>query len=100
MFMAIPSYAYLKPKIPGPTKIITMEGKTQRALDCEQDSIKLVIVVVEQRELSFCLPIVPLSPMMPPTSSVFKIDEDAKAMQINSGDPAKTVQIGASLDPK
>jgi hypothetical protein len=28
-FMAIPSYANLKLKIPGPTRVITMEAKTQ-----------------------------------------------------------------------
>jgi hypothetical protein len=31
--MNIPSYAYLKLKIPGPIVIITMEAKAQRALD-------------------------------------------------------------------
>jgi hypothetical protein len=34
-FMAIPSYGYLKLKIPGPAGVITVEAKTQRALDCE-----------------------------------------------------------------
>jgi hypothetical protein len=34
-FMVIPSYAYLKLKIPEPTGVITMVAKTQRALDCE-----------------------------------------------------------------
>jgi hypothetical protein len=34
-FMAISSYAYLKLKISGPTDVITVEAKTQQALDCE-----------------------------------------------------------------
>jgi hypothetical protein len=34
-FMAIPSYTYLKLKIPRPAKVITMEAKTQRVLDYE-----------------------------------------------------------------
>jgi hypothetical protein len=33
-------------------------------------------------------------------SGIFKIDEDAKAVQIDARDPTKTVQIEASLDPK
>jgi hypothetical protein len=37
---------------------------------------------------------------MPPTSGAFKATEDAKAVQIDAGDPAKTVQIGATLEPK
>jgi hypothetical protein len=35
MFMAIPSYTYLKLKIPGSIDVITVEAKTQRALDCK-----------------------------------------------------------------
>jgi hypothetical protein len=34
-FMAIPRYAYLKLKIPGPADVITVQAKAQRALDCE-----------------------------------------------------------------
>jgi hypothetical protein len=34
-FMAIPNYGYLKLKIPRPTRVITVEAKTQRAMDCE-----------------------------------------------------------------
>jgi hypothetical protein len=34
-----PSHTYLKPKIPGPAEIITVEAKDQRALDYEQDNI-------------------------------------------------------------
>jgi hypothetical protein len=54
-FMAIPSYAYLKLKIPGPTRVITVEAKAQRTLDYEHDSIELAAAVVitdELRELS------------------------------------------------
>jgi hypothetical protein len=54
-FMVIPSYAYLKLKIPRPTGVITMEAKAQRALDCEQDSIELAATAVtttDLRELS------------------------------------------------
>jgi hypothetical protein len=37
---------------------------------------------------------------MLPTSSIFKVDEDATAVPINTENPTKTLQIGASLDPK
>jgi hypothetical protein len=33
-------------------------------------------------------------------STAFKADKDAKVIQIVVEDPAKTMQIGASLDPK
>jgi hypothetical protein len=53
--MGIPSYTYLKLKIPEPTGVITVEVRTQQALDCEQSSIELDVVAVimaELRELS------------------------------------------------
>jgi hypothetical protein len=102
-FMAIPSYANLKLKIPGPARVITVEAKMQRALDCEQDSIELAAATVattKLRELSLWTPIAPPSLTIPTTSSIFKMDEDAMAVQIDAGDHAKTVQITASLDPK
>jgi hypothetical protein len=54
-FMAIPSYAYLKLKILRTTEVISLEAKTQRALDCEQNCIKLAaatVATIELRELS------------------------------------------------
>jgi hypothetical protein len=50
-FVAIPRYAYLKLKIPGPTRIIAVEAQTQRALDYEQSSIELAVTVVAAAEL-------------------------------------------------
>jgi hypothetical protein len=41
----------------------------------------------------------PPSLAMPMVSSVLKMDEDANAIQINDGDPAKTMQIRACSDP-
>jgi hypothetical protein len=72
-------------------------------LDCEQDNIELVaatITMAELRELSLQIATPPLSPTMPMTSGIFKMDEDTKAVQINARDPAKTMQIETSLDPK
>jgi hypothetical protein len=101
--MAIPSYAYLKLKIPEPTGIITVEAQTQRSLHDEQSSIELAVVVVvvaELRELNLWLPATLVNPGMPPMYNPFKADEDAKAMQIGTKNLAKIVQIRATLDPK
>jgi hypothetical protein len=59
-----------------------------------------MVTVAKLRELSLRLPMTSLNSEMPPTSRAFKADEDAKAMQIEAGSPAKTVQMRASLDPK
>jgi len=39
--MAIPSYAYLKLKMPGPRGIITIIGSFQDAYECERLAIEL-----------------------------------------------------------
>jgi hypothetical protein len=41
-----------------------------------------------------------LNPEMPSTGGAFKVDEDAKAVQIKVGNPTKIVHIGTGLDPK
>jgi hypothetical protein len=101
--MTIPSYAYLKLKIPGPTGIIAMEAKVQRALDYEQVSIVLAAAMVtttELKELNLSAPPSSTNPAMPSMSSTFKVVKDAKAMQIDAEDPAKTDQIRVDLSPK
>jgi hypothetical protein len=67
-FMAIPSHAYLKLKIPRPAGVITVEVKTQRALDCEQDIIELAaaaVTMMKLRELSLRIPTAPPYLAMP-----------------------------------
>jgi hypothetical protein len=101
--MAIPRYAYLNFKIPRPIEVIIVDAKMQRALDCEHDNIELAAAVVtttKLRELSPRVPLAPLSPSMPLMLGAFIAADEAKVVQINAGDPAKTVLIGASLDPK
>jgi hypothetical protein len=101
--MAILSYAYLKLKMPGPARIITVEAKAQQALNCEHDIIELATAVVsltELRELSLQATSLSPHPAMPPSSDAFKSAEDAKAVQINTEDPAKTIKIMVGLNPK
>jgi hypothetical protein len=102
-FMTIPSYAYLKLKIPRPASIITMEAKDQQVLHCEQSSIELTtatVATVELKELCLSAPPTLTSPAMPSTSDAFKATEDAKTVQIDAKDPTKTIQIGASMSTK
>jgi hypothetical protein len=101
-FMTIPNCTYHKIKIPRPAGVITMEAKTQWALDSEQRSIELttiLVVTIELKEL--CLSALPYSTSltMPSTPGTFKAAVDAKVVQIDAADPTKTVQIGTSLSP-
>lgn len=101
-FMAIPSYAYLKLKLPGPAGIITVGTKAQQALTCEQDSIELAaaaVAAVELEQIRRDAPLVPAGEAEPSTSGTFKSAEDTKVVQIDPEDPAKTVRIGTGLSP-
>jgi hypothetical protein len=60
----------------------------------------VAVAATKLRELNLRLSIALLSLAMPSTSSIFKTDEDAKVVHICTKDPAKTVQIVTSLDPK
>jgi hypothetical protein len=56
--------------------------------------------MTELRELCLHAPPSLTSPAMPSLPSTFKAVKDAKAVQIDSKELAKTVQMGASLSPK
>ena len=45
-FMAIPNYAYLKLKMPGPKGVITVEGSFEQAYYYEQDCIAQAATLV------------------------------------------------------
>jgi hypothetical protein len=92
-FMAITSFTYLKLKIPKSAGLITVEDKTQQALDCEQNNIELAtaaVIAAELRELCLRVPPTSTSLTMPPSFDAFKAVDD----------PAKTVQIRVGLNPK
>jgi hypothetical protein len=99
-FMFIPSYAYLKLMIPGPAGIIIMEARAQQALDYEQNKIVLVVIAAELKELCPGAPPSLANLSMPSTSGAFKDAEDAKAVQIDAKDLAKTIKIRADFSAK
>jgi hypothetical protein len=39
-FMAVPNYAYLKIKMPGPHSVVTLFGNFQNTYQCERDAVK------------------------------------------------------------
>ena len=49
-FMAIPNYTYLKLKMPGPRRVITVGSTYQRTFQCEVDSCDLVSSVIASEE--------------------------------------------------
>ena len=50
-FMAVPHYAYLKMKMPGPHEIITISGYYKRSIACATDSAKVAETMVCNEEI-------------------------------------------------
>jgi hypothetical protein len=53
-FMAIPHYAYLKMKMPGPKGIITIVGDYKRSIECASTGSKLaecLVIAEEKRQI-------------------------------------------------
>jgi hypothetical protein len=53
-FMAVPHYAYLKMKLPGPRGVITIAGCYKKSIECARASSKLaeaLVIAEEKRQL-------------------------------------------------
>jgi hypothetical protein len=67
-------------------------------LDYEQNNIELAATAVAMSAKG--VPSTSTGLAMPPLSCAFKAVGDAKTVQIDTDDLAKTVQFGANLNPK
>lgn len=45
-FMVVPSYAYLKMKMPSPNGVISVEGSFEQAYYCDQDYVAQAVIVL------------------------------------------------------
>jgi hypothetical protein len=50
--MAVPHYAYLKMKLPGPKGMITVTGSFKKSLACANESLQLAeaLVITEEKQ--------------------------------------------------
>jgi hypothetical protein len=103
-FMAVPHYAYLKMKLPGPTGVITVSGSFKKLLACAKESSRLAEALVITEEKWQLLHRVELAQqdVLVCQSSVeqFKPADDTKKVMLDESDPSKFVIIGTSLSAK
>ena len=57
-FNAVPHYAYLKLKMPGPRGVITVNGNTERSLRTEEHTVSLAAAVQSSLSRQFSSPAV------------------------------------------
>ena len=98
--MAIPSYTYLKLKMPGLNDVITVSSAFSHAFACYREHYELTTAVVNSSELprlgESSTPVV-LDCNKPTSSTAFRPLEETKAMGIDPTNPIKAVQIGTQL---
>jgi hypothetical protein len=103
-FMAVPHYAYLKMKLPGPKGVITVSGSFKKSLACAKESLQLaeaLVIVEEKRQLLHRVELAQQSvPVCQSPMEQFKPADDTKKILLDKSDPSKYVIIGTGLSTK
>jgi hypothetical protein len=101
-FMAIPNYTYLKLKMSGPNRIITVESTYRHAYECDVECVEYAEALPESEALIADLG--SHSKEVPDAkhhASNFEPAEAVKSVPLDpSNNASKQVRIGFELDPK
>jgi hypothetical protein len=98
-FMAVPHYAYLKMKLPGPRGVITVTGCYKKLIECARASSKLaeaLVIAEEKRQL--LQRVAAVQPGRPASSQPiprFKPATSAKEVPPEAGKEAEALVSGA-----
>src|SRR3954468_13186118 len=102
--MAMPHYAYLKLKMPGPAGVITVNGSFTKSDQCDRDFYKVSDTFGAQQELEEIAMVTDKSvfPLASRSESKefgrdFNVDSDTVTHQVHPTDPEKTVRVYAHL---
>ena len=107
-FMAVPHYAYLKLKMPGPRGIITVAGDYRRSAECASAGSKLaesLVIAEEKRQIlrfvNMAQADVDVPAGMKPAGDLhFQLAKDSKKIRLHEADSSKLINIGAGVDSK
>jgi hypothetical protein len=101
-FMAIPNYTYLKLKMSGPNRVITVHTTYQHTYECDVECCEYAEAIIESKALAVDLE-ARLSEIPDPkhsTSSFEPIEGVKEVLLDHSSSNSKTVHVGTALDPK
>ena len=101
-FMAIPNYTYLKLKMPGPCRVITIGTSFWHAYECEVECCEHATAIIASKELAAIRKEVAKEAPDPKRSTgSFEPVEGSKEVLIDlSGSKSKVVRIGTTLSSK
>jgi hypothetical protein len=99
--MAIPHYAYLVLKIPGPHGVISVRGDVKHAYDCDGERYEMIdrlMTFAELQELKKALAEPPPVLVMPKAKmSIWPEDSLSKTVPLSPDEPSKVAHVGNSL---
>ena len=98
-FMAIPNYTYLKLKMSGPHKVITVGTSFQQAYECEVECCGHATTIIASRELiALKEEVTKEAPDAKKSTGLFESTEGSKGILIDpSSSKCKMVCIGTTL---
>jgi hypothetical protein len=102
-FMAVPHYAYLTLKIPGPKGMITVQGSFEVANTCDKEFNRMVQtfgLTAEYERLKGETDhnmLLDVGRFLP--DQAFDTTQDSKKIQVHPTDPNKATSIAVNLDP-
>ena len=110
-FMAVPHYAYLKLKMPGPKGLITIIGDYKKSLECAKAGSQLAesLVIAEERRqldrlgaLAGEQPVMPAQLKQPADEGSFKPAKVTRKVSLDPSNPdsSEYVVVGSGLDSK
>jgi hypothetical protein len=101
-FMAVPNYTYLKLKMPGPNRVITVGPTYRHAYECDVECVEYAEALAKSKAL-----IVDLESLSKEAPDVkrhagnFEPAETIKSVPLDpSNDTSKQIRIGSELNPK
>ena len=101
--MAVPNYTYLKLKLSGPNRVITVSGSFEQAYASSREHFDLATTTANSAELgqlrtvtTKCRP----DPGKPSQVPTFVWTEETKLVVVDDAEPTKTVRVGSQLSTK
>jgi hypothetical protein len=100
--MAVPSYTYLKLKMPGPNRVITVGSTYRHAYECDVECMEYAEAIAESEALIADLEYLSKeAPDVKRHTGNFEPAEVVKTVALDpSNNACKQVRIGSELDPK
>ena len=103
-FMAVPHYAYLMVKMPGPRGTITVRESFTRSDNCDKDFNKISEFFGMQQELASIRETTNYNVLPDARKEASKVEfdtsSDTRAHQVHPTDPSKTALVSKDLTPK